>query len=174
MLLKVKNYGGSSAALSGKDSSIKITAELKVRFEESRRFCVDSQHKKPRAFRENGCPGPAGIGKEGPMYEGRWNRAKYLLAAVVMSVASFVIGFVIGAAGNEGAGAAIYMIVSLASFVIGSIFIVKRFHDLDRPGVHYWLLLIPLYNIYLGLVLLFQKGTTGPNKYGEDPLKQGE
>jgi uncharacterized membrane protein YhaH (DUF805 family) len=47
---------------------------------------------------------------------------------------------------------------------------VKRLHDLDRPGWHWWLLMVPLYNIYLGFVLLFQKGTVGPNRYGHDPL----
>jgi uncharacterized membrane protein YhaH (DUF805 family) len=47
---------------------------------------------------------------------------------------------------------------------------VKRLHDLDRPGWHWWLLMIPLYNIYLGLLLLFGKGTMGPNRFGPDPL----
>ena len=47
---------------------------------------------------------------------------------------------------------------------------VKRLHDLDRPGWHWWLLMIPLYNIYLGLVLLFGRGTIGPNRFGPDPL----
>lgn len=47
---------------------------------------------------------------------------------------------------------------------------VKRLHDLDRPGWHWFLLGVPLYNIYLGLVLLFAKGTDGPNRFGLDPL----
>lgn len=48
--------------------------------------------------------------------------------------------------------------------------VVKRLHDLSRPGTHYWLLLIPLYGQYLGLVLLFQTGTRGPNEFGPDPI----
>ena len=47
---------------------------------------------------------------------------------------------------------------------------VKRLHDLDRPGWHWLLLGIPVYNIYLELVLLFKKGTDGPNQYGDDPV----
>ena len=47
---------------------------------------------------------------------------------------------------------------------------VKRLHDLERPGWHWWLMMVPIYNIYLGLVLFFQQGTVGPNKYGFDPL----
>ena len=48
---------------------------------------------------------------------------------------------------------------------------VKRLHDLDRPGWHFWLFLVPFYNFYLSLVLLFAKGTDGPNQYGRDPLQ---
>ena len=47
---------------------------------------------------------------------------------------------------------------------------VKRLHDLDRPGWHWFLLAVPLYNIYLGLLLLFAPGTPGPNRFGPDPL----
>lgn len=48
---------------------------------------------------------------------------------------------------------------------------VKRFHDLDRPRRHAWLLLIPLYNIYLGLMLVFVKGSFGDNRFGPDPIE---
>ena len=46
---------------------------------------------------------------------------------------------------------------------------IKRLHDLDRPAWHWFLLMVPVYNIYLGFVLLFQKGTDGPNQFGPDP-----
>jgi uncharacterized membrane protein YhaH (DUF805 family) len=51
---------------------------------------------------------------------------------------------------------------------------VKRLHDLGRPGWHFLLFMVPLYNIYLGLVCLFQRGTLGPNQYGWDPLAPGD
>ncbi len=35
---------------------------------------------------------------------------------------------------------------------------VKRLHDIGRPGSHYFLLLIPFYNLYLQCCLLFKKG----------------
>jgi len=47
---------------------------------------------------------------------------------------------------------------------------IKRLHDLDRPGTHYWLLLIPFYGLYIGVVMLLEKGTTGSNRFGEDRL----
>lgn len=59
-------------------------------------------------------------------------------------------------------------------YVIGiSCITVKRLHDLGKPGTHFWLLLIPLYNVYLSLVLLFQKGITSANQYdGADPVAE--
>ena len=45
--------------------------------------------------------------------------------------------------------------------------LVKRFHDIDQSGLSYFLLFIPLYNLYLLAVLLFKKGTPGPNQYGQ-------
>ncbi|PAB59086.1 DUF805 domain-containing protein [Anaeromicrobium sediminis] len=51
-----------------------------------------------------------------------------------------------------------------------SCLIVQRLHDLDRPLEHILLLLIPIYNIYLFFCLLFKKGTTGANKYGDPPI----
>ena len=47
---------------------------------------------------------------------------------------------------------------------------VKRLHDLERPGWHFLLMAIPIYNIYLGLRLLCGSGTEGANEYGPDPL----
>ena len=66
------------------------------------------------------------------------------------------------------------MAIALAGAVVAAFQAVKRLHDLGRPGWHYWLLLIPLYNIYLAIVLLFVKGTPGTNPYGVDPLLHSE
>jgi len=107
--------------------------------------------------------------------EGRYNRLKYFLItlaiSVVVQVISFAVGFAIGMSGIDPG------IASLAGFIIGiggavvyAFQVVKRLHDLDRPGTHYWLSLIPIYNIYFGLLLLFKKGTEGENQYGPDPL----
>lgn len=67
------------------------------------------------------------------------------------------------------------LIIPLVGAILGGIWAgiaitVKRLHDLDRPGWHWLLLAVPFYNIYLGLVLLFARGTWGPNRFGPDPL----
>ncbi len=47
--------------------------------------------------------------------------------------------------------------------------LILRFHDLNLSGVTVLCLLVPILNIWLSFVLLFKKGTFGPNKYGGDP-----
>lgn len=46
---------------------------------------------------------------------------------------------------------------------------VKRLHDLNKKGTWYFANLIPLYNIFFGLGLMFERGTEGTNMYGFDP-----
>jgi len=108
--------------------------------------------------------------------KGRLNRARYFLHELAISCVMFIITAQIGLAtdgyrtGNLKAAALFMLIAGIGGSIIYTFQTVKRLHDLDRPGAHYWLLLIPIYNIYLTLVLHFKKGTAGPNHYGPDPL----
>lgn len=107
--------------------------------------------------------------------EGRYNRAKYFWITLAITVVAQIIGIGIGLAvgssgGDPRTAGAIGLIVGIGIAVVVAFQAVKRLHDLDRPGTHYWLLLIPLYNIYFGFVLLFKEGTKGQNQYGPDPL----
>ncbi len=58
----------------------------------------------------------------------------------------------------------------LLLWIIDILAIIRRLHDLDRSGGQYGLLMVPIYNIYLALILWFKRGTRGPNRYGPDPL----
>jgi uncharacterized membrane protein YhaH (DUF805 family) len=62
------------------------------------------------------------------------------------------------------------LILFIISFAVAVSSVVRRFHDLGRSGYHYFLMLIPLVNLYWGCVLLFKKGEEGPNRYGPDPI----
>ena len=107
-------------------------------------------------------------------FEGRANRAWYFWHIVLDDLAiltAVVLLFVFGVA----SGAPWLVVLPLAGVVIAGSWAaiaitVRRFHDLDRPGWHWFLLAIPLLNIYLGLILLFQRGTDGRNRFGPDPL----
>ncbi len=59
----------------------------------------------------------------------------------------------------EGSMGILYLLVLLLLIVDDIGVTLRRLEDLGRPRSHFWLLLIPVYNIYLGLVLLFQPGT---------------
>ena len=43
---------------------------------------------------------------------------------------------------------------------------VRRFHDLGMSGWYLLGTMVPFYNIYLGLILLFKKGDAQDNNYG--------
>ena len=57
--------------------------------------------------------------------------------------------------------------------VLGVIFMIKRWHDMNRSGWYSLLLFIPLVNIIVGLVMLFVPGTDGPNDYGQPSRPTG-
>ncbi len=46
---------------------------------------------------------------------------------------------------------------------------VKRLHDLGKPGLYAWLMLIPIANALVIGALIFMKGEKGNNKYGPEP-----
>jgi uncharacterized membrane protein YhaH (DUF805 family) len=108
--------------------------------------------------------------------KGRYNRAKYFWIEFGIFVFWVILANVLEAVVAKLGGSFNTMpilftfIISPAILAIMALQVVKRLHDIGRPGSHYWLLFIPLYNIYLGLVLLFQKGNEGGNQYGPDPL----
>jgi uncharacterized membrane protein YhaH (DUF805 family) len=108
-------------------------------------------------------------------FRGRLNRARYLaIGAGVGLMYTFVTILLMGLDGQVSFAALLPIIVGWgASVWIQGAATVRRFHDLDRPGLHYWLLYIPFYNLYLAFVLLLQRGTEGSNRYGRDSLGSG-
>jgi uncharacterized membrane protein YhaH (DUF805 family) len=108
--------------------------------------------------------------------KGRLNRLRYFLHELVISGVVTIIVIGVGVAtdgyrvGYPEAAGLFVLTVGIGASILYVFQAVKRLHDLDRPGSHYWLLLIPFYNIYLTLVLHFKRGTDGPNHYGPDPL----
>jgi uncharacterized membrane protein YhaH (DUF805 family) len=50
---------------------------------------------------------------------------------------------------------------------------VRRLHDTDHSGWMMFVSLIPLVGGIIFLVFMCQRGTTGPNRFGEDPLAPG-
>ncbi len=106
-------------------------------------------------------------------FQGRVNRAWYFwhtfldgAVALGLLLAIVIVGGVLGNLLFVLPAVGVVVAATIAELAIT----VKRLHDIGRPGWHWWLLLIPFYNIYLGLSLLFKRGSIGPNEFGADPL----
>jgi len=69
---------------------------------------------------------------------------------------------------------AITVFVLFGFIVFDIISTIKRLHDLNKKGTWYFANLIPLYNIFFGLGLIFERGTNGTNLYGTDPRLLGK
>jgi len=104
------------------------------------------------------------------MFSGRINRMRYVVA--MLALAAFMgIGAGIAAQLDDGGAKTAILSIVLLVYAAGHLtFVAKRLRDIGRPGWHVVLLAVPLYNIYLSLVLLFKPGTQGRNAYGADPL----
>jgi len=112
-------------------------------------------------------------------FNGRAPRSEYwwwVLALIIISfiaslIDAMVIVPVLGAdlAAKSG-GLPISTIVSLALLIPNIAVAVRRLHDRDMSG---WWILIGFVPVIGFLVLLFwyvQRGTDGPNRFGDDPL----
>jgi len=105
---------------------------------------------------------------------GRISRKQYIVVSLVIVLISYALAFAIGFAsgvsgGNLQNAGIMGGAVGIAGCLVQSFLAVRRLHDLGKPGWYYWLLFIPFYNLYLGLVLCFTKGSTSPNEYGPAP-----
>jgi len=101
-------------------------------------------------------------------FSGRSSRSEYWWAYLGVMLIFFVLGFVAGLLGDVGM---IILGIAYLGILVPSIGIgVRRLHDVDKSG---WMMLIALIPILGGLYLLYlyvTKGTTGPNRFGPDPL----
>jgi uncharacterized membrane protein YhaH (DUF805 family) len=116
-------------------------------------------------------------------FQGRINRAKFWLVHVVMWVVVLVVfGAILGSAALSSdpqaalqsvgvVGGLILLVVYILALWIGLAIAAKRWHDRNKSA---WWILIVFVPAVGGLWYLiecgFLKGTTGPNKFGSDPL----
>lgn len=94
----------------------------------------------------------------------RWQWWTFQVAYVALVVSART------ALGDSPASQVAVVIVSWLAFWMALIAQIKRWHDMDKSG--FWCLvnLIPILgNMYALIELGFQRGTEGPNDYGDDP-----
>ena len=105
---------------------------------------------------------PAGLFK----YSGRIGRLEYFWTALLTTS----IGYLPIMWATHATERVFSLLVAiLATILIAWVGIaagIKRCHDLGKTGWLYWLVVIPLVNVVLGLYLLFVEGMRKPNRYG--------
>ncbi|MCW8916633.1 MAG: DUF805 domain-containing protein [Magnetovibrio sp.] len=120
-------------------------------------------------------------------FSGRLNRKAYWLKGVValgmintgIQVFGLMLMMVIGTGASGAMFGGITLLVVMLPLMVFQIWVslalsAKRFHDLGSSA--WWILgfLIPFYNLWLAIKLLFFRGTPGPNAFGSDPVDEVE
>lgn len=96
--------------------------------------------------------------KKYAVFSGRSLRSEYLYFVLISTIISIILKFAL-----EGTHFKfISSLYSLAIFVPSLAVSIRRIHDVNKSG---WWILCPFYNLFL----LFSKGDTGANQFGENP-----
>jgi uncharacterized membrane protein YhaH (DUF805 family) len=67
----------------------------------------------------------------------------------------------------------LYVISTFAMFIPGLAVSVRRLHDIERSGWYVLLCLIPIVGLIILIYWMCQPGTSGQNRFGEDPVEAG-
>lgn len=105
------------------------------------------------------------------VFSGRARRKEYWMFFLINMIINAILNVIQEIIGMEfPVLTLIYsLVVLLPSIAVG----VRRLHDTDRSGHWMWLMFIPIIGSIVLLVFLCQNGTSGSNRYGNDP-KQNE
>lgn len=105
------------------------------------------------------------------VFGGRASRAEFwyfqlfvalgMLAIVVVAANAQETAWTMGAFGS-----AFYLAILLPGLAVT----VRRLHDRNRSGWHYWWVLVPIAGGLIILIWMCQKGVEGENRFGPDPL----
>lgn len=117
-------------------------------------------------------------------FSGRAARSEYWWFTLYLLVTSIIVAVIESALGLgsgvmetvDGGVAASYsggplsIIWSLGNLLPSLAVGVRRLHDTDRSGWWYLIAFVPLVGFIVLLVFFCSKGTTGSNRFGDDPL----
>lgn len=101
-------------------------------------------------------------------YEGRFNRARYWAFTLAYLAVYIVLAIIDGVVGTGGV---LPLIFALAALYPAICVAIKRWHDRDKSGWWVLIALIPLIGAIWTLIECgILAGTSGPNRFGPDPL----
>ena len=106
-------------------------------------------------------------------FSGRLNRKAYWLkGAVALSLVMLAVQIVAHLMGAVAGAMALVILLPAVLFQLWAsiAMLVKRSHDLGHSG--WWALgmLVPIWNIWLSIQVMFFRGNVGPNTFGPDPI----
>lgn len=104
---------------------------------------------------------------------GRIGRLRYLAYGLLFSVVGMTIaGVLLGGlvlVGGKGMSTWFPTMMTIALYAIGIIPAKRRLNDLDHSGWFALLAVVPIVNGFLGLYLMFGRGTDSRNQFGARP-----
>jgi uncharacterized membrane protein YhaH (DUF805 family) len=108
-------------------------------------------------------------------FSGRLSRADYWFKGFLVLLPIGIVNNLLFFSSNENSPARVFcMIVAFLSLWPSAALVTKRWHDRNRSAWWFALLLIPAANavflVWLLVEVWFLKGSTGPNRFGPDPL----
>lgn len=101
-------------------------------------------------------------------FQGRSQRAEYWWFFLFNILLQFVLMAIVAI--MPTIGGILALLVILALIIPGIAVTIRRFHDLDKSG--WWILIsfVPFLGVILLIYWFTQKGTSGENRFGADPL----
>ena len=118
-------------------------------------------------------------------FSGRASRSEYWYWFLFTFIVGFALGMIEGVLGlylvapemteygEMGGVGLLSPIANLALFIPSLAMIWRRLHDLDKSGA-WWFIWLTCVGAIVLLVWAATKGTAGPNRFGPDPLGDGE
>jgi uncharacterized membrane protein YhaH (DUF805 family) len=102
-------------------------------------------------------------------FRGRLNRTQYAAVFFVAYVGPLVFLIAYESSIGEVRGGLAYLALVIFMMWMQLSALAKRFHDIEQSGWMSLLLFVPILGLFAPPVMLFMRGTDGPNAYGPPP-----
>ena len=108
-------------------------------------------------------------------FTGRMSRSDYWLKEFLVLLPFGILNNILAYGVATDEAHAVSMIIGLICLWPALALVIKRVHDRNHSGWFALIFLIPLVGpIWLLIEVLFLRGTTGPNRFGDDPVQDSD
>jgi uncharacterized membrane protein YhaH (DUF805 family) len=115
---------------------------------------------------------PITVGRALFSFNGRMRRSDYWLKGFLPMLPFSVLGNILAYGVRTSEAMVFAVVIGIFSMWPGLALIVKRLHDRNHSGSYALMMLIPIVGPILIMVeVVFLRGTVGPNRFGDDPVR---